>query len=151
MTKHNISIVCLMLSLTCGCTSKAEKAIIGWWQVDKILYDNKNIMPCFTSNILRFRKDNTCLVPFTSQLYCPTIKAFTEQGNWVFHQDEMVLIINSKNQFFDKKYHVKFYDNKIKNRLVMRLSSSTDTIICTKGFYSYDSLEVKDILHFNKK
>lgn len=107
-------------------------------------------MPCFTLNVLRFRKDNTCLVPSTSPLYCPTIKAFTGQGNWVFQPADMVLIINSKNKFFDKKYHVKFYDDTIKDRLTMRLSSSTDTITCTKGLYLFTAQELKDLLRSNK-
>ncbi|WP_157886942.1 hypothetical protein [Hymenobacter sp. PAMC 26628] len=133
-----------------GCESVPKKLITGWWSVDKVIFDKRNIIPCFTLNILEFKPDNTCLVPSTLPTYCSSLEAFAKYGDWNFDEAHMILVINSKNKFFDKKYHIKFIDDTIRNMLVMKLISSTDTIICRKGMYFYNAQEMKKIINYNR-
>lgn len=140
MKKELVLILFALLLISSSYSNDVKSTITGWWTIDTILYNKRDIKPCLLGNSIIF--DGDLRLPITENSYPEILTEFNSSGNWdVVKNDEapLLLEIKSENKIFSGQHKIVFRGDNQNKLLKMEIISSNLYVVCRKGLFDYDA------------
>ena len=100
-------VLCLLLLIT-GCNqSEIHRQISGSWSVERIMNNDRDLLPLFLDNLIIFREGGTCHVPINDE-----DKVNAGEGKWAIREQSgmHILEIRSSEEVFSNDFRIEFRD-----------------------------------------
>jgi hypothetical protein len=166
--QNNLTIICKLyfikvqkcilfisiLSLFASCENgKIKDALIGEYAIDSVYFKDRNILYDFSINHFEIYNNGNVQLPI---VYGETRNKDDRntEGKWTIKKDQnkYILHINSKNEYFNGEYILKFTSNNEKHTLNLYLTSENMNIYCTKSNFNFENRKsfVEDVSEITK-
>ena len=110
-----------------SCSNLEGKKIKGSWTIDAIEENGQDLMSQYTSNLISFKKGQTCTLPQTKENNNTAGKWSLTKENDIYY-----LKIEADGNKLAGKYRINFENDNEKKLLKVSLSTNNIKIICSK-------------------